>query len=497
MKKLIALFLISALLTGCANLKGTESPAESSSPAPAESISDTEESSEPMTEQADLPYATLPVATEPVVPENGDWPTIDDVTEPLEPSGPVEFDNNREDYTLEEVKNIINGFDRFSASENIFTDVPRHIDHIKERTEGMVDDMLETSMYDQYVYFLKTFKYIFGDDTPFYPEYLYVRGGFTDSDELFEPFYTYYDDFISGKKVNKAFNVRFAYTDNADTDKDDEVFLMTIHPIGACDTRFDRGVLAKIIYDNKLMHETYDEGYTAAKTIFTGTDKTSYGKYIGTYLPDSEKSYKLLDKETKIKDAVKVFEDYMNSLPTMHQPMYNIRVVKVSVYKFDVDDGLYVYYFDCAREYDNILFDSFGYAQQMIGGDDFLSDYNLGYMVRSDEVDFADGNYIRFMKTYEEQQYDDVISFEEAMQILDERLTKHVEFEVEEARLVYAYTEEFVDDLPRYHCKVYWRIVTHNINDDGYYFYYQNARDKDNLRYFSSNSYGGQVTMLQ
>ena len=497
MKKLIALFLISSLLTGCANLKGTESLSESSSPAPAESISDTEESSEPMTEQADLPYETEPVATEPVVPENGDWPTIDDVTEPLEPSGPVEFDNIQEDYTLEEVKNIINGFDRFSASENLFADVPKNIDHVTERTEAVGNDMIDTPIYDQYIYFLKTFKYIFGDNTPFYPEYLYVTGKFTDSDEYIEPFYTYYDDFISGKKVDKAYNVRFAYRDYAGTVKDGAVYLMTIYPIGACDTRFDRGVLGKLIYDNKLTRETYDGGFDTASTIANSSDKTEYGKYIGTYLPDSEKSYKLLDKETKIKDAVKVFEDYMNSLPTMHQPMYNIRVVKVSVYKFDVDDGLYVYYFDCAREYDNILYDGISSGQDMIGGEDFVCDYNLGYMVRSDEVDYADGNFIRFMQTYDEQQYDDVISFEEAMQILDERLTKHVEFEIEEARLVYAYTEEFVDDLPRYHCKVYWRVVAHNLNDDGYYFYYQNARDKDNLRYFSGSNYSDQVMMLE
>ena len=489
MKKLIALFLISALLTGCANLKGSEPPPQTSAPDPSES-------GEPMTEQADLPYETEPVATEPVVPENGSWPTINDVTESLQPSAPVEFDNTGEDYTLEEVKNIINGFDRFSVAESFFADVPKHIDHVKERTEGVVDDMLETSMYDQYVYFLKTFKYIFGDNTPFYPEYLYVRGGFTDSDELFEPFYTYYDDFISGKKVNKAYNVRFAYTDEANTVKDDTVYLMTIHPIGSCDTRFDKGELGKIIYYNKWSFEDLGQTYTA-DTIANNFDKKAYGEYIGTYLPDSEKSYKMLDKETKIKDAVKVFEDYMNSLPTMHDPIYNTRVVKVSVYKFGIKNIFYVYYFDCAREYDGILYDSIGSGQNMVGGEDFVCDFNLGYMVRSDEVDFADGNFIRFMKTYDEQQYDDVISFEEAMQILDERLTKHVEFEVQEARLVYAYTEEFVNDLPRYNCKVYWRIIAKNLNDSAYYFYYQNARDRNSLRYFLGSNYSDEVLMLE
>ncbi len=484
MKRIIALIVLSAMLAGCSNLKG-ETPS-GDVPAPDGEVNSGAESAETSAESAEtseIDFETEPPATEPVVPENGNWITIDDVTAPA-PSGYAVFDNDRENYTLEEVRNIVNSFDGFSASKDFYADVPKHIDHIKERTEEMVYDSSNTPLDEQYRGFLETFKYIF-KDKPFYPEYVYIRGAFTDSDELFEPFYTYYDEFVSGNKINTDYNYRFSYIDLAHTVKDDTVELIMLYPLGSGDTCFDRGVLGKIIYDNEWISE-----YTGEKAHITanvGSDKTGYGKYIGTYLPDSEKSYKLLDKETKIKDAVKVFEDYMNSLPTIHEPMYNNRVVKVDVYRFGED--IYAYYFDCAREYDNILYDSIGSGQNMIGGDSFVSDYNLGYMVRSDEVDFADGNFMRFMKTLDEKQYDDIMPFEEAMKYISDNVTSHVEFEVEEARMVYAYTEEFVDDMPRYHCKVYWRIVLHNLNDDFYYFCYQNVRDKDDFRYFSGNNY--------
>ena len=68
-----------------------------------------------------------------------------------------------------------------------------------------------------------------------------------------------------------------------------------------------------------------------------------YLTYIATYAPDSKESYKLLDKEIPINEAVDFYEHYINGLPYPRDKNFKTVVISVEVYK--VTDNVYGYYF--------------------------------------------------------------------------------------------------------------------------------------------------------
>lgn len=483
MKKLIALFLISALLTGCANLKGESVP----------EVSDEIESSSEITSEA-AEYTSEPdseptslVDVEEIIQD--DWVTIDDAVAPP-PSKPVEYDNERVDYTIEEAAEIINKIDNFTAAKDLIVDLPSHIDHLSYYTERRIGSNGFPPIAEQVKQFMSLYCF-FAPDKEFYPEYFYSRGIKLNDDSLtpiYVPFYMNYRELINDKVFDEKWDVRYIYdyikseelADYENPFYDDTFFLMKqrepkdgyVHlscsyPYGGSYLLFDFGVINKTLRD-------------------MGISSISDAEYVGVFEPDSEESYQLLDKKTMIKDAVKVYEDYINSIPTLFEPIFNIRVKDVQVYK--VNDELYFYNFIAVREYEGIKYDNLGEAGDVVGGDDFHSEYILGYMIQSDRVDYFYGSYARAMEMADKTERTDIIPFDKAVQEIKDRLSAHVEFEITEARIVYSDRADLPSD--NWYDRIVtpcYKIVAHNLNDDRYYFCYLNACDKSDFRYYSAS----------
>ena len=486
MKKLISLFLICSLLTGCANLKGGSVP----------EVSDEIESSSEITSEATSEPTSL-VNVEDIIQD--DWVTIDDAAE-ISPTKPVEeYDNKRVNYTANEAAEIINGIDNFTASKDLIVDLPSHVDRLSyytERTRGYED---VPSIKEQARQFMDLYRF-FAPDKEFHPEYFYINGVKQGGDGgVFVPFYMNYQDIIDGKVFDEEWSKEYYYDhmkineipDFAKSIYDDTVFLMNekepedgyislvcSYPYGDGSLYVFFGEINETLYD---MGITDDPGYSESFVYDL--------ECVDVCEPDSEESYQLLDKETTIKDAVKVYENYANSLPSLFEPAFNIKVKDVNVYK--VNEELFIYRFNAVREYEGIKYDKMGEADNMANGEEFSSESVFGYMIRSDKIDIISGSYLRANEITEKTERTDIIPFDEAAQEIKDRLSAHVEFEVIEARLVYTSKSVKNEELNWYDyiTTPCYKLVAHNLNDDRYYFCYLNACDKSDFRYYSASNY--------
>lgn len=450
MKKLIALFLICSLLTGCANLKGTGSTVESSA------------------QQNDPATAGDSTVSNPDPIPTGDWLTIDDVETPA-PMERVISDNGREDYTVEEVAEILNSIDNFKTSDNFTATVPKHLDHLREFNIGTQD--IECPTEEQYKNFLETFKYIFPNDD------FHENCFFCLSNGEYYPIYENYDKFID-HTLNEDMDkwVWFLTYTEADSDDEYRIDLTTPYYFGGSISSFNRGKAIKTAY------EKGDAEFCSATLSFP----EYWFESEGIYPPDSEKSFKLTDKEMSIKDAVKFFEDYVNSLPSRYEPVFSVHVNRVTVYKLTND--CYGYGFSTSRMYDEIPFEYFVDGQHISGSLNIIGDMGRGFMLRSDEADSASG--ICCDETIGDiKEYTDMMSFEQAANIISEKLTDHVTFEVVDAKLIYC---QYDDGVPRLFgdisvpIRAKWSLRLYNPNDALYYFCYLDARNAEDFSYFTA-----------
>ncbi len=479
MKKLIALFLICSLLTGCANLKGTGSLSGSSSPTPAESISDTEESVGTDENNSYMIYYNggsimVDMFEAPPVLKD-EWVTIDDVTAP-DPVAPVVFDNGREDYTDEEAAKCFEQFDNFTVSEDFYAEVPKHLDHVSYMITDYPNTSASLSNEEQLKDFLEAFKYIF-PDKEFDPELMYLAA----TNGIYKLLYKHYDEFANKAYCDwEPYNnfPSFMYGDaNFRTKhplKDGLVGLYGRYPFGIGGCAFNRGVADKMAYDKDP-----DKEISYAGDIFN----PSRGfEYVETLRPDSDKVYKLLDKEISVKDAVKFYEDYINTFPCKSPSPFRAKVNRVEVYK--LTDDSYGYYYYCSKEYDEVPFEGMGSGQHTNG---FFptADLSNGFMALSDEVDYSH-SLLRGEIILEEKQYTNFLPFDEAVKMLHEKMSAHLEFEVTDTELVYVPTEGIRDNETVYPAYPAWRFALFNKNDDLYYVCYLNVLDKEDLKYYTA-----------
>lgn len=466
------------MLTGCADLKGS-TPVSSASDSTADSSQ------------------TTSVDVEELIQD--DWVTIDDAVPPP-PAKPVEFNNKREDYTAEQAAEIINSIDKFTAAENLYIDLPSSIEHLSYYTERRLGKEGFPPLKEQVKHFFDMFRYFF-KDAVFYPDYFYLKG-IKQNDEKptpkYIPFYKNYQDIIDGKVLDEYYNIAFVYDDLRDsreadnwadfydetalplyegTPRDGLVGFYTLYPSAGAYFVVDKGEFGKILYERGDIST-----YMAASA-----SPSYFDELVEVLQPDSEKSYKLLDKEISVKDAVKVYEDYVNSIPSIVEPEFNFKTFNVYVCRID---DVYAYIFNSVREYDGIKYDYMGDLYD-VEGVSLSADNNIGLMIRSDEVDILEGNYMRAMEIADKTERTDMMSFEEAAKEISGKLTDHVDFEINEARLVYLSKQEENKELEwvDFIIAPYYKITAHNLNDDRYYYCYLNACDKEDFLYFSSNNF--------
>lgn len=362
--------------------------------------------------------------------------------------------NTRIDYTIEEVAEIINSSSRFKTAEDFSASVPKSINYVSKFYCGTTAQLpFEESVSD----FRAAFEYLFPNHE--FDENCFFYDGADTSGGAFKKVYDNYDALVNGE----VFYVFFYY--EGKTDKENRVALTLRSPFGSDITTINKGVGGKIAYQRGLASSYGGD-------IFM---PSYHFEYIGSFTPDSEKSFKLLDKEISIKDAVEFFESYIKALPCSIESVYSNHVNDVQVYK--IDDELYCYNFTTSRMYNNIPFD---YAVSGSHGGRSSRDLGIGEMIKSDDVDFIYGTF-KTATIMEEQRFSEIIPFEKAVEITSEKMSEYVDFDVSSAMLVYCTNADINGSGKLGETKepVFpaWKITLYNTNDNRYYSCYVNALD--------------------
>ncbi len=368
----------------------------------------------------------------------------------------IQHDNLRVNYTKDEVVKIINDNSEFKIAEIFFADVPKSIDHVSTFYSGTVPPIPGKESIEE---FKEVFRYLFPDHVFDESCFFYIGPNSTGEDG-YNTVKEKYDELISGEEEFYL----FVYNELR-TDKEDKVALTLRIPFGGDITTINKNVAQKIAYQNGLA-----EGYGG--DIFNAG---YYFTYVGSYSPDSEEVFKLLDKEISIKEAVNVFKDFIKNLPCSVETYYSINVNDVQVYK--VNDDLYCYNYTTSRLYDNIPFD---YAVSGSRGGRGNRDLGIGSMIKSNDVDFVYSTF-KTETVIEEKQFTKIMPFEEAVKIVADEMTDYVDFEVKSAQLVYC-SDNDIDETgklgnTRWPVFPAWKIVLYNPNDEYNYSCYVNVLD--------------------
>lgn len=212
-----------------------------------------------------------------------------------------------------------------------------------------------------------------------------------------------------------------------------------------------------------------------------------YFESVGKYSPDSSASFMLADKEVPINEAVDYFESYINNLPYPEDPILDMCVVSVDVLK--LNDDIYGYCFTTTKRYGGIPFDSMESGTAYSDFKNYSFVLGQGFMVESNDVDYVYGIY-RSQTISNFKEYSEMISLENASEIISSSLTQNVVFEVKKAELVYS--EKSVDglnvDVDDYiqPTAAAWKFTLFNPNDNLTYVCYVDAANGENFRYYTT-----------
>lgn len=382
-------------------------------------------------------------------------------------NGQLSYDKNQMSET-----EIINKCKNLKASEEFTLSLPSDISYISNFTYVSYKADSNKTFLEQ---FKETFSYIF-NDVEFDESCLYYDGDnsnleYDDDGNVLSYYKTVsemYDKIISDEE--NVFNI---FYDDVKIQSENRAFMLFQSPFctGGL-SNFNRGEF------DKIYHAGDDTRYRIEISFPQFNLPTAE-----TVLPDSQKIIKVDDKDIMIADAVKFYEDYVNSLPYPKEANVFTRVAEVNIIPFENSTNNCIG-FSTTIEYNNIMFDYTHQAQAI--EPDYFFVLGLGAMVKTDEVDSAYGIY-RNLNITEEKKSDKMIPFESAVQIVSESLTDEVTFEVQDARLVYSTTEPDCYDREKDFRNVTtsWKLTLYNKFDEKYYLCYVDATTGKNFRYFS------------
>lgn len=197
---------------------------------------------------------------------------------------------------------------------------------------------------------------------------------------------------------------------------------------------------------------------------------------VTSYLNNGEhddETYHLLDGDVTVGEAVKYFEnEYLSSLPYKIDENYSVSVSSIDVY--NIKDDTYCYVFNFSSSWNGISFDSraesFSYQdtsnQYMVSGE--------ALMIKKDDIDTIVN--LTFPPASEEEPIKNICTLENVVDIVSDKLTKEVKFEL--LTIEFIYQGNFSEDRTTVHLEPTWKLVVYNPNDGFYYCVYVNAENK-------------------
>lgn len=402
--------------------------------------------------------------SEEVISQGSDEKSTQSESQSTSPAIPLKHENPRTEYTNDEVADIIKNHSGFKVSDKLFIDAPKEIDHVSSFYSGYRSPIRGKEAIDD---FHNAFNYFF-PDKKFIDEWFFVQtedyngGG---RDRVMDK----YDEIMSGKKILMLYYGYFDDYDlenNHEDEKDERVALTAQTPFGNSIATMNKGVTQRIAYDMGKAESFVGDVYSPASDF----------PKVGTFKPNSEEEFQLLDKKTSIKDAVAFFKNYVKNIPCVIEPDFDINVNKVNVIK--IKEDLYYYYFSTSKLYDGIPFD--GAINGSHGGRD-NRDLGIAGMIKSNDVDYIYGIF-KMETVMEEQQFEDYIPLEKAMEIINEKMTAYVDFEVTGVQLVYCTCDnlgEWSFEGAKFPVYPGWKVMLYNPNDDMGYSCYVNVLNGD------------------
>lgn len=385
----------------------------------------------------------------------------------------IKHDNPRVDYTSDEAREIIERNSNLKVSSDYFyVSAPKTIDHLCEFTYGTSYQLEPEKELEE---FKRIFKYLFPshelDENCLYA-YAVVKDENTEEQDLFKTHFhslknsDNLDAYLDGTLGDPDLMRHLMYTEEQ-FPREDSVSLFYRSPFGNDYCVFNKGVC------NRLTANQNGEDKYYAYEQFRLNDSDFGFEFVGSYPPDSEETFMLLDKEISIKDAVLFFENYVASIPVSEEPIFGIHVNNVDVYRLDEEH--YGFEFINSRIYDGI---HFNFVWDGCSIDGLNRDMSYGIMVQSSDVDHIYAPFSAY-KAYDETQYSQFVPFEEAVITVSEKMTDYVGFEVTRAELIYRYKPNTGAGInvgeTLYPVYPSWKLTMLNPNDNFTYVAYVNA----------------------
>lgn len=283
---------------------------------------------------------------------------------------------------------------------------------------------------------------------------------------LYPKFSDYKQDFMKNN-INDA--LLMYECDTYGVNKNDVYALLNIPVTGQC--RINKGKAARMV----------DSGGHLA-----GWQPMYVFELEAAYLTSElkDESYKLLDKEISIKDAVAFAEDFfMNKLPYETNPDIGIDIPEVHVYK--VKDDVFGYCFLLRRKYGGIPFEYImpGRARsEMSDKKEYEFDMRESFMVESDDMDFWVGSEKCQNIEHIGEPIKKILGLEAIIDIVSNKLSAGVMFNIDSVELVYSRVDE--EDSDAQIANPVWKVIAINENDKLRYHTYVDAVTGE-LRYYT------------
>lgn len=410
----------------------------------------------------------------------------------------------------DEIIQVINEQSNFKASDNLYINIPDKASVYEYSTYDVVTaQWRETYHSEQYLEdFYAAFDYFFPDreinfDYLSYKkigEYIPGEDG-TGGTGRYET-----EEGLVKDKKNFPDSSMLTYDENPEpiSEWNSPVRMNTYYAFGNGGTEINKGEAVRIWgkYDlgdrteliNNEPHFFYEKVQNDHYVLLRKFDPEKYFsecfEYFGEYSPKSEKSFKLLDGEVKICDAVKFFEDYINNAPISTGLQRNCRARVHDVEVIKINEDTYGYCMIVLPEFQGVMYER-GFPGH-VSKYDYSTYFGRGFMIRSDDVDIIDNCQYANLWTFDIKPVDSIIPVDRAIKIVSDEMTEFVGFEIKTVEFINA--KKFLRDEEGYviadtmeaQITPAWQITAYNPNDNLTYLCFVDAKDGGNFRYYTA-----------
>lgn len=387
----------------------------------------------------------------------------------------------------EDVCREINAQKNFKCAQNLYVNIPDSASVCEFKTYGVHVPQFEYNVEQYSKDFEALFKYLFPDReiNMDYLKYYKYLGYDNEKKE-----YLCDEGYVKDKSVLPN-DVQFFYDEMPERTEiwNFPIYIELKEQIGVGSGVINKGETAYLV--GKAEYNPDEHRLVTSDTYNTLHDFEP-GKLlenVGRFSPKSEKSFNLIDGETRICDSVDFFENYINNIPISTGLQRNVRTSVYSVDVLKIGDNTYGYYFKTVPQFQGVDYEPCVY------GSHSAYDYDPpgggeAFMIRSNDVDYIHSIYCSIW-TFDVGACDKIVPVETAIKTISDELSDNVTFEVLSVEFVYV--QQYVkDELGHINIKTYeanttpaWRITAGNLNDNRTYMCYVDAKDGGNFRYYT------------